>query len=233
MATKQLENLFHKKVFDYSKPYLLIEYLLKLSTNQDSVILDFFAGSGTTGHSVLSLNKQDNGRRQFILCTDNEDNSERCLKIATDICYPRIQKVIKGYKDLKDNKVAGFDGNLKYFKTAFVGATPSDANKKKLTDQSTEMLCIRENTFEKVLERKHFKIFKNNQKHTGILYDQVAIPDFKKVVKTIKGPIHTYIFSLEDEDFASEFEDMNGRIVVSPIPEVILRVYRRIFGIKI
>src|SRR3989344_1904631 len=233
MATKQLENIFHKKVFDYSKPYLLIEYLLKLSTRKDSIILDFMAGSGTTGQSVLSLNDKDGGHRQFILCTNNEANNDRGLKIATDICYPRIKKVIEGYKDLKRKQIKGSGGNLKYYKTAFVGATPSDANKKKLTDQSTEMLCIRENTFEKVLERKHFKIFKNNQKHTGILYDQVAIPDFKKVAKTIKGPIHTYIFSLEDEDFSSEFEDMNSRIVVSPIPEVILRVYRRIFGIKI
>ncbi|MBN2198106.1 site-specific DNA-methyltransferase [Candidatus Wolfebacteria bacterium] len=192
---------------------------------KNAVVLDYFAGSGTTGHAVMLLNKDDDGQRQFILCTNNENN------IAEDVCYPRIKNVIKGHKDYPD--ITGMPGNLKYYKTAFVGATPSDANKKKLTDQSTEMLCIRENTFEKVLERKHFKIFKNNQKHTGILYDQVAIPDFKKVAKTIKGPIHTYIFSLEDEDFSSEFEDMNGRIVVSPIPEVILRVYRRIFGIKI
>lgn len=218
-----------RETFQYPKsPYAVIESVLAGTNKKNAIILDFFAGSGTTGQAVLELNKKDGGCRQFILCTNNEDNNGNGMKIATDICYPRIKKVIEGYKD-----IAGLGGNLKYFKTAFVGATPSDANKKKLTDQSTEMLCIRENTFEKVLERKHFKIFKNDQKHTGILYDQVAIPDFKKIAKTIKGSIHTYIFSLEDEDFSSEFEDMNGRIVVSPIPEVILRVYRRIFGIKI
>jgi len=226
-GNRELENIFRRRVFDYPKPKDLMKFLIKLSNNKNAIILDFMAGTGTTGHAVLELNKEDGGERQFILCTNNENN------IATDVCYPRMKKVIEGYKDLKNKSIKGFGGNLKYYKTAFVGATPSDANKKKLTDQSTEMLCVRENTFEKVLERKHFKIFRNNQKHTGILYDQVAIPDFKKVAKTIKGSIHTYIFSLEDEDFSSEFEDMNGRIVVSPIPEVILRVYRRIFGIKI
>ena len=233
MATKQLENIFHKKVFDYSKPYPLIEYLLKLSTDKNSVILDFFAGSGTTGHSVLSLNRQDKGERRFILCTNNEDNGERGLKIATDICYPRIEKVMRGYKDLKGNEVNGLGSNLKYFKTSFVDATPTDENKKKLTAQSTEMLCVRENTFEEVLSKKDFKIFKNDKKHTGIVFDQAAISDFKKEAKKIQGPIHTYIFSLEDEDFAPEFADMDGRIIVSPIPEAILRVYRRIFSIKI
>jgi len=221
---KPVLNLSSERVekFPSQKPIGLIKFLLEVMTNENSVICDFFAGTGTTGEAVLELNKENKSNRQFILCTNNENG------IASDICYPRIKRAVSGYK----NRPA-LGGNLKYFKTAFVGATPSDANKKKLTDQSTEMLCIRENTFEKVLERKHFKIFKNNQKHTGILYDQVAISDFKKVAKNIKGPIHTYIFSLEDEDFSSEFEDMNGRIVVSPIPEVILRVYRRIFGIKI
>ena len=226
-AKEDYKKVLRNINFDNPKPLQLIKYLSIMGGNKNSVILDFMAGSGTTGHAVLELNKEDGGNRQFILCTNNENH------ICTNICYPRIKKVIDGYKGLKDKKIKGLGGNLKYYKTSFVGATPSDANKKKLTDQSTEMLCIRENTFEKVLERKHFKIFKNNKKYTGILYDQVAIPDFKKVIKAIKGPIHTYIFSLEDEDFSSEFEDMNGRIVVSPIPEVILRVYRRIFGIKI
>lgn len=226
-AKKELDKIFNEKVFDYPKPTALINKILEISSSRESIVLDFFAGSGTTGHAVLKLNSVDGGNRQFILCTNNEN------EIAKDVCYPRVKKVIEGYKDLKGKSVKGLGGSLKYFKTAFVDATPSDANKKKLTAQSTEMLCIRENTFEKVLERKHFKVFKNSQKHIGILYDQVAISDFKKVVKNIKSPIHTYIFSLEDEDFSSEFEDMNGRIVVSPIPEVILRVYRRIFGIKI
>lgn len=232
-ARQELKNILHDALFDNPKPTKLIKRILQVGANKNAVVLDFFAGSGTTGHAVLALNKEDGGNRQFILCTNNEDNNGSGSKIATDICYPRIQKVIKGYKDQNNKRVNGFGGNLKYFKTSFVDATPTDENKKKLTDQSTEMLCVRENTFEEVLSKKDFKIFKNNKKHTGIVFDQAAISDFKKEAKKIKGPIHTYIFSLEDEDFAPEFEDMDGRIIVSPIPEAILRVYRRIFSIKI
>ena len=59
---------------------------------KDAIILDIFAGSGTTGHAVLELNKKDGGNRQFILCTNNENN------ICTDVTYPRLKKVIEGYK---------------------------------------------------------------------------------------------------------------------------------------
>lgn len=232
-ARQELKNILHDALFDNPKPTKLIKRILQIGANKNAVVLDFFAGSGTTGHAVLALNKEDGGNRQFILCTNNEDNNGSGLKIATDICYPRIQKVIRGYKDQNNKKINGFGGNLKYFKTSFVDATPTDENKKKLTDQSTEMLCVRENTFDEVLNKKDFKIFKNDKQHTGIVFDQAVISDFKKEAKKIKGPVHTYIFSLEDEDFAPEFEDMDGRIIVSPIPEAILRVYRRIFSIKI
>jgi adenine-specific DNA-methyltransferase len=196
------------------------------------------AGTGTMGQAVLELNKEDGGNRQFILCTNNENN------ICTDVCYPRIKKVIKGYKNLKGEKVKGLGGNLKYFKTEFVGAEPTDKNKIKLTAEATEMLCVKEGTFEKVLNQKNFKIFKNANHYTGIIFDQAAIPAFKKAIKDIKGKFSVYIFSLGDEDFSEEFADLNkkrseaksrterssgARIQLSPIPEAILRVYRRIF----
>jgi adenine-specific DNA-methyltransferase len=60
--------------------------------NKQAVVLDYFAGSGTTGHAVLEMNKEDRGSRSFILCTNNEGN------ICEDICYPRIKNVIEGYK---------------------------------------------------------------------------------------------------------------------------------------
>ena len=141
-ATIELKAIFDGKViFNNPKPTGLIEKLIKLSTYKNGIILDFMAGSGTTGHAVLKLNKEDGGNRQFILCTNNENN------ICTDVCYPRIEKVIEGYKNLKREKVEGLGGNLKYFKTSFVDAEPTDKNKKKLTDEATEMLCIKEGTF--------------------------------------------------------------------------------------
>ncbi len=223
-GTILLQNILKKeKPFDYPKSLYTVKDALIISSKKNSVILDFFAGSGTTGHAVLDLNKEDGGKRQFILCTNNENN------ICTDVCYPRIKKVIKGYKNLKGEKVEGLGGNLKYFKTDFVDAEPTDKNKIKLTKQAIEMLCIKEETFEPVLNRKDFKIFKYNNYYTGIIFDQLAIPEFKKTIKEIKGKFSIYVFSLSDETFDEEFTDVKQRIKLSPIPEAILRVYRRIF----
>ena len=219
------EILNKLKPFEYPKSLYAVLNTLKLTVKEkrDAIVLDFFAGSGTTGHAVLELNEEDGGNRQFILCTDNENN------ICTDVCYPRIKKVIEGYKNLKGQKVKGLGGNLKYFKTDFVEAEPTDKNKIKLTQQSTEMLCIKEGTFEKVLDQRKFKIFKNNNHYTGIIFDQLAIPTFKKAIKGIKGRFSVYVFSLSDETFDEEFADIKQKVKLSPIPEAILRVYRRIF----
>src|SRR3989344_5908876 len=223
-AKKEIKSILPNELpFDTPKPLKLIDRILRLSTNKDSIVLDFMAGSGTTGHAVLELNKEDDGNRQFILCTNNENN------ICTDVCYPRIKKVIEGYKNKNSEKVEGLGGNLKYLKTDFVDAEPTDRNKKKLTEQATEMLCIKEETFESVLDRKDFKIFKNSNHYTGIIFDQLAIPEFKKAIKDIKGKFSVYIFSLGGDTFDEEFEDVKQKVKLSPIPEAILRVYRRIF----
>lgn len=226
-GTIQLLDIFNnKKVFDQPKPVNLIKYLLSIKNKKfdykRAIILDFMAGSGTTGHAILELNKEDGGNRQFILCTNNENN------ICTDVCYPRIKKVIEGYNNLKGEEVSGLGGNIKYFKTNFVDSEQTDKNKKKLTEQVTEMLCIKEGTFESVLNRKHFKIFKNSNHYTGIIFDQLVIPEFKKVIKDIKGKFSIYVFSLSDETFDEEFADVKQKIKLSPIPESILRAYRRI-----
>jgi adenine-specific DNA-methyltransferase len=227
-GTILLQNILHKdKPFDYPKSlYTVIDALL-ISGDKNSLICDFFAGSGTTGHAVLHLNKEDSGNRKFILCTNNENNNGGD-KIAEDICYPRLKKVIEGYKNLKGEWVEGLGGNLKYFKTDFVDAEPTDKNKRKLTDQVTEMICIKEGTFEPVLDRTHFKIFKNNNHYAGIILDQLVIPEFKKVIKDINGKFSIYVFSLSDETFDEEFSDVKQKIKLSPIPEAILMVYRRI-----
>lgn len=71
-----LYNIFSKDMFGYPKPYTLISYLCSLLSKNDITILDFFAGSGTTGHAILNLNKQDGGSRSFILCQLNENLDE-------------------------------------------------------------------------------------------------------------------------------------------------------------
>ena len=93
--------------FDYPKPLSLITELVSGATffNRTATILDFFAGSGTTGHAVMKLNAEDGGNRRFILCTNNENN------ICREVTYERIKRVI-------DKE--GYAASLKYFKVDYI-----------------------------------------------------------------------------------------------------------------
>lgn len=223
-GTNELTQIFGKKdIFGNPKPTELIKFFLQYGAKQNAVILDFFAGSGTTAHAVLSLNNEDGGTRQFILCTNNENN------ICTEICYPRIKIVGNGYKNLKGEKKEGLGGNLRYYTTDFVEAEPTDKNKRKLVKESTDMLCILENTFEPVQETDEFKIFKNADKYIGVIFYEEAIDDYKKAIKKIDGHFNTYVFSMGDDPHAKRFADIKSKVTLCAIPEVILKVYREIF----
>lgn len=84
---KDLLNIVKTDLFDFPKPINLITTLISLINNKDSIILDFFAGSGTTGQAIIKLNKEDGGNRKYILCTNNED------RICEDVTYSRLERV--------------------------------------------------------------------------------------------------------------------------------------------
>ena len=95
-AKDELLELFgSRETFSTPKPMRLIKEFVRAASKKDSIVLDFFAGSGTAGHAVMDLNKEDNGKRKFILITNNESN------ICRDVTIPRIQKAIvkNGYAD--------------------------------------------------------------------------------------------------------------------------------------
>ncbi|WP_337216438.1 site-specific DNA-methyltransferase [Campylobacter sp. LMG 7929] len=105
-ATSELKEIFQNKIFNYNKPLSLIQYLCKIINDNESIILDFFAGSGTTGHAVLELNKQDGGNRQFILVTNNEITDLNPNGIALDVTSKRLKRIMSGecYDESKDFK---------------------------------------------------------------------------------------------------------------------------------
>lgn len=91
------------------KPVKMLKELINYHPNKNAVVLDFFAGSGSTAQAVLELNKEDNGNRQFILCTNNENN------ICEEITYKRIKNVITGY-----GKYNPLKSNLKYYRCIYI-----------------------------------------------------------------------------------------------------------------
>ena len=100
--------------FDYSKPVELIKKLIKAYYKNNALVLDFFAGSGTTAQAVLELNKEDSGSRRFILCTNNENN------ICREVTYQRIKSILTGTMISEGEYSKKIKGNLKYYVTDFV-----------------------------------------------------------------------------------------------------------------
>jgi adenine-specific DNA-methyltransferase len=223
--------LNRRKSFDYPKSlYSVLDSLSVLvNSKKEAIILDFFAGSGTTGHAVLELNKRDSGKRQFILCTDDQDNNGSGTTIAKDICYPRIKKAIEGFS-FKNKKFESLGGNLKYFKTSFVANVKTDNDKRIFTNKSAEMLCLAEKTFDKIVNKKgQFALYQNNEQITGIIYDEDYINDFKQEIEKFKKSIVVYVFSYDHTYSEEDFLDIKNLVKVKPIPEVILNVYRKIY----
>jgi len=134
---KEMKGMFPKSIYT-------LEECLKITIKhkKNAKVLDFFAGSGTTGHAVLNLNKLDNGIRSFVMCTNNED------KIAEEVCYPRTKKVIKGYKFKGTIKQELFTKDLDY---------KDFENNEKLLKEINNLIKSNEKKYDKIK-----KIIENN-----------------------------------------------------------------------
>ena len=137
-GTSQLESIFAQRPFGFPKPIEIVKELLEQTTSKDSIILDFFAGSGTTGHAVLDLNRSEEaegdlfaeqntgGKRTFILCQMNEKTDTTPNGIAYDVTAKRLKRIMTGecYDGSKDfdwaKKNKPYGGNLDVYELATV-----------------------------------------------------------------------------------------------------------------
>ena len=109
VGTNEIKEILHhdRRPFDFPKPTALLEELLSFATSNDDIILDSFAGSGTTGHAIMKLNKADGQKRRFILV-------EMKKAIARDITAERLRRVSEGYLNAKKEIVGGLGGGFRY-----------------------------------------------------------------------------------------------------------------------
>ncbi len=134
-GTKLLKGILGKDVFNNPKPVNLIKHLIKLQYSNSFVVLDFFAGSGTTGQAVLELNKVDGGKRKFIVCTNNEITENNPNGIAYDVTSKRLKRVMTGscydgtndFEWIKKNKPLG--DNLDVYEIAEVSNSEQRSGK--------------------------------------------------------------------------------------------------------
>lgn len=241
LENKRLCQIFNtnKTPFDNPKPVVLIKILVGL-LKESGVVLDFFAGSGTTGQAVMELNKEDGGHRQFILITNNEANGQADAGtegIAEKVTYPRIKTVITGIRMDGTKYSDGIPANLRYFKTDFVekGKTTDDTREALITE-CCDMIRIRENAFEHVASAPEYRFYKNDKVFVPIIFDQFAIAETWELVEklnTEKLPVHCYNFSYNRHANEEEIpEDTELTWTACSIPETVLEVYRKIFRKK-
>ena len=117
-AKSMLRDIFNTSdLFSTPKPVELIERILRMIDDPNAVVVDFFAGSGTTAQAVLNLNIEDGGNRRFILVSSTEATADVPDKnLCRDVCAERVRRVISGYENKKGDAVAGLGGGFVYLR---------------------------------------------------------------------------------------------------------------------
>lgn len=227
-----LVDILGEKKFDYPKSLDMMKWVISKHNNTSANVLDFFAGSGTTGHAVLEMNKIDGGNRKFILCTNNENNNGGNGGIAESVCYPRIKAVIKGYKNKKSEKVSGLPSNLFYYQTDLVDIeqihkVPDDA-KIRITYEAGEMIAVREDALNEVEKNEWWQIFKGKGELVAIYFkeDKAKLAELIAKLEKKNLPTALYIFSWGKNEYKGEYSSANIR--VEDIPEPIIEVYKEL-----
>ena len=197
-GTVELGELGLASLFQFPKPLGLLNRCLQIGSNDDDIVLDFFAGSGTTGHAVMKLNAEDNCNRRFILCTNNENN------ICRDVTYERLRRVIEK---------EGYNASLKYYKIDYI-----HINERMYYEYADELLHhVRE-----LVELENGINFTGNAEIAIILTDDelegfvANVQEYEKCRRIYRG--HDILLSAEQETKLQEQD-----ITVCVIPDYYYR----------
>lgn len=225
--------------FDYPKPLSLIKELVGGATffNRGATILDFFAGSGTTLHAVMQLNAEDGGKRQCILCTNNENG------ICENVTYERNKRVINGYTKPNGEHVEGLhNNNLRYYRTDFVSRERTQKNRRDLMDKSTDLLCIKEDLYTEHpkfghigLNPKGARYFADGKKQMLVIYRPEFIPYFVEEIDKmdIAEPIKVYVYAPDRYAYDDEFAIVADKVSLCALPQNIIDAMARVMPDKV
>ncbi len=233
-ATKELKDVFEGEArFTYPKSVRLIKRIVHLYSNENSIILDFFAGSGTTLHATMQLNAEDGGHRQCILVTNNENN------ICEEVTYERNKRVIQGYTTPKGVKVEGLRANtLRYYKTDYILRDRTQKNMRALVAAATDLLCIKEDLYKEQKTFGRFKLkphlaryFNDGKKHMLIIYREELIDEIAAEIETLdfdKKRLKIYVFSPGRYAFTDNFREVEDKVELVALPAAIYDAYQKV-----
>lgn len=201
-GSKELKAVMGDKAFPYPKPPSLIKSLLAQASRPKDIVLDFFAGSGTTGQVVLDLNLEDGGQRRFILCSSKEaTDKEPANNLCRDVCAERMRRVIRGYSS-KPGITAAQGGDFAYIEIDRLD--PADARIDATPEQTFQLLSMRNALAAQAVPAGAVKTIAEDE-HTAIVYlpevtaDAIsalqAMPQAKLVVYSNRP--HTVVEKLE------------------------------------
>ena len=235
-AYELLKSIFAiDRPFQYSKPVNFIKTLLNANSyfNKNVIILDFFAGSGTTLHATMQLNAEDGGHRQCILVTNNENN------ICEEVTYERNKRVINGYTTPKGVQVAGLKQNtLRYYKTDYISRDRTQRNMRELVAAATDLLCIKEDLYEEQPTFGRFRLkpqlaryFRNDKRHMLIIYREELIDEIAAEIKTLDfggKRLKIYVFSPGRYAFNDNFREVEDKVELVALPAAIYDAYQKV-----
>ena len=235
-AKNNLNELLGDNAFSYPKPVTLVKHILSISSDKDSIVLDFFAGSGTTLHATMQLNAEDVGHRKCILVTNNENN------ICEEVTYERNKRVINGYTTPKGEEVEGLKANnLRYYQIDHVERESSLTAKRKLMAASAELLCIKHDIYEESTTFGTLKLkphiaryFTDGKKQMLVVYMVEAI---ERIVEEIQAMpedtnIMVYVFSTNNYAMDADFEDVADKVTLCALPAAIYNAYLKVLPKK-
>ena len=218
-AAKQIKAIFGgEATFDTPKPSRLIEFVLKIASSEDALILDSFAGSGTTAHAVLNMNKVDGGHRKFILVEMGD--------YADTTTAERVKRVINSYGKDK-NAVGGTGGNFSYYELGERLLLPDgNMNESIGTDKIRDYIWYTETKKPAVSQQNGNPYFLGENNHTAYYFyyepDQMCVLDYA-FLSTIPEKAENYLI-YADRCALSESDLLRFGITFKKIPRDIARV---------
>jgi adenine-specific DNA-methyltransferase len=218
----ELKKILNKSdFFTFPKHTSFMKHILGFIQNKEAIILDFFAGSGTTGHAIMELNKEDEGNRQFILCTNNENN------ICEEVTYERLRIA---------NELNEYNESLQYLKIDIEEFNEQEDFeldlKNHLAKNMIATIKVKENNFNLINIENYLLQFENKPIFILNAINGITKAEFLKINQLINNiesnSIKIYVLSISDQ--LSYFNKIitEKEKTYEPLPETFLKLLKKI-----